>query len=114
MRLLVDAGVGRAADSWLKGTAHDVACVRDVDPRMPDQDIPDWAVREDRVLVTMDLDFGEMIHAARLAHRGVLLLRLDDDSAAGKIAALDAIRAQHADKLPLHFCVYKAGRLRVR
>lgn len=61
LRLLVDAGVGTAVEGWLRAAGHDVAAVRDRDPRMPDQDILTWAVAEQRIVITMDTDFGELV-----------------------------------------------------
>ena len=61
LRVLVDVGVGRAAEGWLRQHGHDTQSVRDRDPRMEDADILSWAVNEQRLVVTMDKDFGELV-----------------------------------------------------
>ena len=42
-------------------------------------------VNEGRIIVTNDKDFGELIFRRRLASKGVLLLRLEDESPENKI-----------------------------
>jgi predicted nuclease of predicted toxin-antitoxin system len=109
LRLLVDVGVGTAVESWLRAAGHDAAAVRDRDPRLPDADILAWAVAEQRIVVTMDKDFGELVYRSGQAHAGVLLLRLDDADSAAKVRAVEAIIAAYADKLSGHFSVYQDG-----
>src|ERR1700687_1117117 len=58
--------------------SHERTAGRDVDPRMSDKDILDWAVREQRLVLTQDKDFGELVYLSGQAHAGVLLLRLED------------------------------------
>ncbi len=50
---------------------HDVIQVADTDSRMQDDDIRSWAVREQRIIITTDRDFEEMIWRE---HCGVLRL----------------------------------------
>jgi len=38
-----------------------VTSVRDVNPQMDDDDIIAWAVRENRIIITTDTDFEQMI-----------------------------------------------------
>jgi predicted nuclease of predicted toxin-antitoxin system len=104
--MLVDAGVGSAG--------HDVACVRDRDPRMADSDVLSWAVAEQRLVVTMDKDFGELVFLSGQAHVGVLLLRFADADSAAKVAAVEAVVSTFGDQLAGHFSVYQNGQLRIR
>ena len=62
MKLLVDVGVGKAVEGWLRGEGHDVLAVRDLDPRMPDEEILKSAVQGQRLVITMDKDFGELVY----------------------------------------------------
>jgi len=114
LRILVDVGVGSAVEGWLRHAGHDVATVRDKDPRMKDTDILDWAVREQRLVMTMDKDFGELVYLSGQAHAGVLLLRLEEADGRTKAKVVEAIITRFGDKLPSHFSVYQDGRLRIR
>ncbi len=76
LKLLVDVGVGKAVETWFCQAGHDIVAVRDRDAHMDDLDILAWAVQEQRLVVTMDKDFGELVYHSGQAHTGVLLLRL--------------------------------------
>ena len=81
---------------------------------MDDQDILALAVRERRVVLTMDKDFGELVYHSGKGHVGVLLLRMGDARRTDKVEAVRQIVLHHGDELAGHFCVYRSGRLRVR
>ncbi|ELS33504.1 MULTISPECIES: DUF5615 family PIN-like protein [Pseudanabaena] len=61
MRFLLDMNVSGVLLNLLLDSGHDVACVRDVDLKMSDSEILDWAVREKRIIITTDSDFEQMI-----------------------------------------------------
>ena len=114
LRVLVDVGVGKAVEDWLRADGHDVQAVRDRDPQMDDLDILSWAVSDQRIVMTMDKDFGEIVYHSGQPHSGVLLLRMEDAPSKEKVRVVKEIVQSHADQLPGHFAVYQDGRLRVR
>ncbi|PKO20340.1 MAG: hypothetical protein CVU38_20645 [Chloroflexi bacterium HGW-Chloroflexi-1] len=114
MKILVDVGVSKMVEEWLARQRFDVKAVRDLNPSMADFDILALAVTEERLVITMDKDFGEMIVRSGLPHAGVLLLRLEDATSAEKVVVVQHIFASYLDVLPGHYCVYQRGRLRVR
>jgi len=114
LKLLVDVGVGKAVENWLKTQGHDVLAVRDLDPRMPDLNILALAVREQRLVVTMDKDFGELVYRSRQPHAGVLLLRLEEARSNAKVAVVEEILRKYEKQLLGNFAVYQSGRLRIR
>ena len=74
MRVLLDTCVwGRAADT-LRAAGHDVVWAGDWPEDPGDEEILDRAVRERRVLVTLDKDFGEMVFLQGKPHCGILRL----------------------------------------
>lgn len=114
LKLLVDVGVGKAVENWLKTQGHDVLAVRDLDPRMPDLNILALAVREQRLVVTMDKDFGELVYRSRQPHAGVLLLRLEEARSDEKVAVVNEILRKYEKQVSGNFSVYQGGRLRIR
>ena len=114
MKFLVDVGVGKIAETELKRNDYDVKSVRDLDPRMQDIDILYLAAEEQRIVITMDKDFGELVYRDGLSHAGVVLFRMEDATGLEKASVLINLLAQHANKMQGHFCVYQNGRLRVR
>ena len=113
LRFIVDVGVGKKVEGWLRAAGYDVASVRDVNPRASDDDILKKAVEEARIVLTMDKDFGELVYRLGKAHVGVLILRLEDADGNHKVNVMRNIITVHGDKLPGSFCVYQGDTLRV-
>jgi hypothetical protein len=64
-------------------------------------------------LVTTDKDFGEKVYRERQPHRGVVLLRLDSDRAADRIAAMQRLLATHSSDIEHRFTVVTEKRVRL-
>ena len=58
MKFLIDVSAGGALVQWLIDAGHDVVQVVDEDARMADSEIPRWAMRQERIIVTTDGSFG--------------------------------------------------------
>ena len=114
LRFLVDHNVGRGVAQFLVERVHDAIFVGNVDLHMPDRDILDWALRDRRIILTQDHDFGALIHHSGESHAGILLLRMGHARREERIAVMRWILKEHAADLPGCFCVYANGRLRVR
>lgn len=114
MKFLVDMGVGKIAEAQLIHDGYDVVSVRDLDPRMTDGDILQLAASEQRIVITMDKDFGELVYREGLSHVGIVLFRMEEATGQEKAAVLHTLLAHYADKIQGHFCVYQNGRLRIR
>ena len=77
MRFLLDMNLPRALAGRLSAEGHDAAHVYDAGQgSLPDQDIFRQAAVDQRVVVTFDLDFGEIAGSANPRREGVILLRL--------------------------------------
>lgn len=62
MRLLADMGVDVRVVDWLRSQGHDATHLRDEGlQRLPNGEIFVKAVAESRVILTFDLDFGEIL-----------------------------------------------------
>jgi predicted nuclease of predicted toxin-antitoxin system len=113
MRLVVDESTGVVVARWLRSVGHDALSIREDHPRMLDEEILALAVREDRVIVTNDKDFGELVFREGRAHRGVILLRLADDRTLAKIAVLERFLPDVPDDLSSCFVVVTEREVRV-
>lgn len=98
MRFVVDECTGPAVARWLREQGHDVLSIYHDARGLDDDAILAIAVREDRIIITNDKDFGEMIFREKRSHRGVVLLRLDDERAASKIAVLAKVLQHYVDR----------------
>jgi predicted nuclease of predicted toxin-antitoxin system len=113
MRFLVDECTGPVVASWLQNQGHDVFSVYEESRGLDDNAILAQAVTENRILVTNDKDFGEKIFREKQAHKGIVLLRLQDERASNKIAAVQRLLEDYADKLERRFVVVTESGVRI-
>jgi predicted nuclease of predicted toxin-antitoxin system len=106
MRFLADENISHLVINRLRVAGFDVASIRETRPATPDKDILEIAVAEDRILITQDRDFGELIIRQRLSVRGIVLLELDRLASASVSA--------HVEKLVGNLVVIEPGRIRFR
>ncbi len=114
LKFLFDVGVSGKAEIWLKENGYDIKSIRDIDPCMSDKEILEIAVKEDRMIVTMDKDFGELIYKSGLVHSGVLLLRLEDAGSDKKLAIIQHILHNYSEEIFNKFCVFQKDTLRIK
>jgi len=112
MRFLVDESTGPAVARWLRGQNHEVFSVYEEARGLSDDDIIQKAHSENWILVTNDKDFGEKVYRERRPHKGVILLRLDDERAAVKIETMRRLLENHAGRLADTFVVATERRVR--
>jgi len=105
MRFLVDESTGPAVAEWLRQQGHEAFSVYDEARGMDDDDIIQKAFTENWILMTNDKDFGEKIYRERRPHKGVVLLRLEDERAPVKIQILKQLLESYMDRLPDQFVV---------
>ena len=111
MRLLLDTCVWGGAQTRLKSSGHDVEWVGEwaIDPG--DTDILKHALHHERILVTLDKDFGELAIVRGMSHAGIIrlagiparqqgpvthgvLTRYGEELAAGAIVTVSATRVR--------------------
>ena len=114
LKFLIDVGVGKKVEKWLLEQSYDVKCVRDINPKADDSAILHLAVKEGRMVITMDKDFGELVYNSGKLHSGVLILRLEDANGDKKVMTIKKILAEYSDKLYGKFCVFQGERLRIK
>ena len=113
MRFLTDVNASGALAQWLQDMGHDVIQVADRDVGLPDDEILRWAVQEQRIIVTTDKDFEEMIWRQGKPHSGVL--RLENLPRAERRALLEDVLANHARDLASRAIVIaQTRRIRIR
>jgi len=114
MKFLIDVGVGKKVEEWFKENNYDVKCVRDINIHSKDKDILRLAASENRMIITMDKDFGELVYNSGMFHSGVLILRLEDAEGEDKVDIVKRIMTGFAEKIENKFCVFQNGKLRIR
>jgi len=112
MRFIVDECTGTRVAEWLRDNDFEVFCVFQESRGPADDEILAKANSENWVLITNDKDFGELVYREQRAHRGIVFLRLDDERAISKIAALKRLLASYSDRLPDSFVVVTENQVR--
>ena len=107
MKFLVDRCAGRGLAEWLRGQGHDVLESRERGKDPGDDAILQWAASENRILVTMDKDFGALVFEEQKAHSG--LVRLPDVPAERRIELM-SVAAGALQCARLGRCHYRARR----
>ena len=74
MRVLLDSCVWGPAAEEVRAAGHDVSSVRDWGGDPGDEAILRRSVEENRILVTLDKDFGNLVFALGHSHRGIVRL----------------------------------------
>ena len=113
MRFLIDECTGPAVAKWLQGLPHDVFSVYDESRGLDDESIVSKANLENYILITNDKDFGELVFRMRKPHKGVILLRLEDERAENKIAVLQQLLKLYSNKLANNFIVVTEKTVRI-
>jgi predicted nuclease of predicted toxin-antitoxin system len=112
VRFLVDECTGPAVAEWLRARGHEVFSVFDEARGLGDEEVIAAAYYGDYILVTNDKDFGEKVYRGRRPHRGVVLMRLDDERAANKIEVPRRLLDAYAYRLAGSFVVVTETRVR--
>ena len=97
MRFLIDRCAGKRLADWLREQGHDVAESRERGPDPGDRTLLEWAASEQRILVTIDKDFGQIVFVEKVCHCGVV--RLPDVPAAKRILLVQKLLQDHAQEL---------------
>ena len=113
MRFLADESCDFNLVRALREAGHDVLAISEISPRVDDSHVIEFAVQEERVLLTEDKDFGQLVFAHGREVRGVVFLRYPV-SVRQKLSH-DVIRLikQHGRKLAGCFVVVEPGRVRI-
>jgi predicted nuclease of predicted toxin-antitoxin system len=97
MKFLLDVNASGILCTLLLEAGHDFSCVGDVNCKMSDDDILTWAVRENRIIITTDSDFEQMIWLGGRTHCGVL--RLENLPRSERKVLFQEVLANHAQDL---------------
>ena len=113
MKFLVDECVGLSVANWLRQNNYDAISIYDDITGINDDLVLKKALQENRILITCDKDFGEMIFKNKKQHCGVLFLRLFNEKPSNKINVLKSILKNHSTDLLGNFVVVTEQTVRI-
>ena len=112
MKFLVDVCAGLQVAEFLRSKGIDVLEAYKIDPHLSDVNILRLAMSENRIVITIDKDFGDLVFNQGYDHCGVI--RLEDDIPKHKVAQVQILLENYASFLENSFVVIKGGKIRIR
>jgi predicted nuclease of predicted toxin-antitoxin system len=113
LKLLLDTCVWGGTVDPLRECGHDVFWCGDLSPDPGDDSILRRAVQEQRILITLDKDFGELVFLRGQSHTGII--RLVEVPSLMQAEAIQAIVSKQGEELARGAIItLKNNRLRIR
>ena len=112
MRFLADESCDFGVVLALRTAGHDVVAIAEVSPREEDDSVMKRALPEQRIVVTEDKDFGQLVYANRQATGGVLFLRFPARARTTIAKTVVDIVGRQGERLKGKFTVVQPGRVR--
>jgi predicted nuclease of predicted toxin-antitoxin system len=113
MKFLVDEGCDPTIVSGLRALGHDVVWVAEAAPSTSDREILAWGLREQRLIVHHDLDFGELIFRDGLPTYGVILVRIGATQRETRAARVQELVGRY-DETQLAWAITKLTAKRIK
>ncbi|MGK7903456.1 MAG: DUF5615 family PIN-like protein [Hormoscilla sp.] len=100
MKFIADMGVSRTVVQLLRASGYNAVHLREQGlQRLPDPDILQKARREESIILTFDLDFGDLLASSGDDLPSVVIFRLRNTTPAFVGARLQEILAERAEDL---------------
>ena len=114
MKLLADEGVDKPIVELLRSSGFDVHYVLETHPGGDDEQVLHLANDENRLLLTQDKDFGELVYRMKMVHNGIVLIRLGFSPAPEKARLVNFVLLEYGEKLLKAFTVIQPNAVRIR
>lgn len=114
MKFLADECCDASLVEALRQDGHDVVYAVESLRGATDDELLARAFSEQRLLVTEDKDFGELVYRLRRPAHGIVLLRFDIMDRHLKLPRLQYLLAQSPERLPEAMVVLEADKVRFR
>src|SRR5882724_6473101 len=98
----------------LRAAGHDVAHIQETHRGATDEAVIALAAAEQRILITEDKDFGELVFRKGISVPGLVLLRLATADPRRKAERLLSVIAAHAERLSGQHVVVLDTNVRIR
>ena len=96
----------------LRSTGIDIVPVKELSSGISDEAVLEAANKQNRILITFDTDFGELIFKQKLKARGVILLKFAPKSTQHVVDTILNVMKTQA-KIEDHFLTVKEKKIRV-
>jgi predicted nuclease of predicted toxin-antitoxin system len=114
VRFLADECCSAGVVAALRAEGHDVVYVIETDAGADDDAVLESAYREQRILLTEDKDFGELVYRLQMPAAGIILLRIATSARHLNWPRLKLLLMNSPERLPKHFVTVTERSFRFR
>lgn len=113
IKFLADVNVEKPMVDFLSKQGYDVKWIPDYDCEMFDEHLLQLANREQRVLITNDKGFGDLVIMQKKLSAGAILFRVKGQGSQEKIKLMRKLLMGYRDKLLNHYVIVSKSKIRV-
>ena len=114
MKFAADECCDAVLVAGLRDDGHDVWYARESAQGADDETVLRYALANERILLTEDKDFGELVVRLGLPAWGIILFRMNPADSAAKLARLREVIQNHSTRLEGSFVVVDQSQTRFR
>jgi predicted nuclease of predicted toxin-antitoxin system len=114
VRILADECCPLSVVTALRSDGHDVEYVAEDAPSTPDKNILSRALTDERIILTEDRDFCELVFLNKLPTYGIVLVRVNQAHRQDKIQRVREVFANHSPDLPQAMVTVTLTNIRIR
>jgi predicted nuclease of predicted toxin-antitoxin system len=114
VKLLADECCDAGMVAALREDGHDVLYAMEDLRGASDEEPLALAMAEERLLLTEDKDFGELVYALKRPTQGIVLLRFEVVERAQKVSRIRELLEQYSARLAHQFVVLASDKVRLR
>jgi predicted nuclease of predicted toxin-antitoxin system len=111
-QVVADESVDFRIVTALRNSGLQIYSIAEKQSSIRDEDVLNVAVSNDALLITEDKDFGELVFRLRLAHKGILLIRIEDKEQ--QIESIVQAIFKNINELKNRFSVLSKNKLRIK
>lgn len=113
-KLLLDENIGSIVANTLRKEGYDTKTIFEKARGIKDRQVLARALREGRILITLDKDFGKLVFLSSEKHLGILFLRMRKESPDRIIFLLLAVLSRYGNHLQNKFTTVSEDKVRMR
>ncbi|HWF37516.1 MAG TPA: DUF5615 family PIN-like protein [Candidatus Acidoferrales bacterium] len=113
MEFVADESCAAPVIRALREAAHDVLAISETARGATDEHVLKYALDQNRVLITEDRDFGQLVFARGNPTAGVILVRIPNFARRSKPVTVVQAVTKLGSRLNKAFTVVEAGRVRI-
>lgn len=114
MKFLADENMEWAVVETIRAFGYDVLAAHHDLTGTTDEKLLEIAFLNDRILVTNDTDFGNLVFYRKQAAAGIILMRFLNENTSLKCKMIEHLLKHHANKLKNHFTVVSEQQIRIK